>query len=93
MVDNPIAGAPAVIAASCHPVAQGWTPPLVGPRCQPGESLLRVDVRLALLFCRDTDFCLLIGIGHHLLHMRRPSSCKSSSSPGRGSWIAERVPS
>jgi hypothetical protein len=35
----------------------------------------------------------MIGIGLHLLHMWWPSSYKSSSVPGRGSWIVERVPS
>jgi hypothetical protein len=93
MADFPIAGAPATIAASCHPVMQGWMPPLVEPHRRSGESLLYFDARLGLLLCRDADFSMFIGVGLHLLCMQWPSSCKSSSLPGRGSWIAERLPS
>jgi hypothetical protein len=86
----PTVGAPAAIAASCRLVAQGQTPPLVGPHRRPDESLLRVGVRLGLLLYRDTGFCLLIRVGLRLLHMRWTSSYKSSSLPERGSWIVER---
>jgi hypothetical protein len=55
MADVSIAGAPTAVAASCHPVMQGWTPPLVGPRHWPGESLLRASVRLGLLLCYNAD--------------------------------------
>jgi hypothetical protein len=70
MVDVPVARAPTVIAARCHPVAQELTPPLVGPHHRPGESLLRVDTHLGLLLCHDISFYLLIGIGPHFLRMR-----------------------
>jgi hypothetical protein len=85
MVDVPVVGAPAAIAATCRAIAQGWMPPLVGPRRRPGESLLRAEARLGLLLCHDPDFCLLIGVELRLVRMRWPSSCKSSSMPKRGS--------
>jgi hypothetical protein len=81
------------IIASCCPVAQGRTPPIVGPRHRLGDSLLCASARLGLLLCHNVGFCLMIGIGIHLLRMRWSSSCKSSSLPGRGSWIAKRVSS
>jgi hypothetical protein len=90
---SPIAGAPIVIAASCRPVMQGQIPPLLRPHRRLGESLLHAGAPLGLLLCHDAGFCLLIGVGLHLLRMRWPSSCKSSSLPRRGSWIVERVPS
>jgi hypothetical protein len=68
-------------------------PPLVGHRHHPCESLLWAGACLGLLLCRDAGFFLLIGVGLHLLRTRSPLSCKSSSLLGRGSWIAERVPS
>jgi hypothetical protein len=93
MADVPIVGAHATIATICHPVMQGWTPPLVGPRRRPGESLLYASTRLGLLLCHDAGICLLIVLGLHLLHMQWTSSYKSSSLPRIGSWIAERVSS
>jgi hypothetical protein len=93
MVEVFVAGAPTAIVASCRPVVQGWMPPLVGPHHRPGKSLLCAGACLGLLLYRDAEFCLLIGIGLHLLCMRCPSSCKSSSFPERGSLIAKRVPS
>jgi hypothetical protein len=63
-----MAGAPAVITASHRPVEQGWMPPsLAGHHHLPSESLLYAGACLNLLLCRDTDFCLLIGIGLYLL--------------------------
>jgi hypothetical protein len=85
MADVPVVGAPTVIITSCHPVVQGWTPPLVGPQRWPGESLLCAGAHLGLLLYHDTDFCLLIGVGLRLLRMRWTSSCKRSSLLRRGS--------
>jgi hypothetical protein len=80
-------GAPAVITANCHPAEQGRMPPcLAGHRRRLGESLLCADACLGLLLCRDTE-------GLRLLRIRRPLSCMGTSLPGRGSWIAVRVPS
>jgi hypothetical protein len=93
MASIPVAGATTAITTSCHPITQGWTPPLARPHHRPGESLLLIDAHLGLLLCHDADFCLLIGVGLHLLCMRWLSSCKSSSMLRRGSWIAEMVPS
>jgi hypothetical protein len=93
MASIPVAGATTAITTSCHPITQGWTPPLARPHHRLGESLLLIDAHLGLLLCRDADFCLLIGVGLHLLCMRWLSSCKSSSMLRRGSWIAEMVPS
>jgi hypothetical protein len=46
-------GAPAVIAASRHPVEQGWTPPPVGHHRRPGGCLPYADACLSLLLCCD----------------------------------------
>jgi hypothetical protein len=71
MVNVPVVGAPVAISAHRHPVEQGWTSPsLAGHHHQPGESLLCADACLGLLLCHDIDFCLLIGIGLHLLCTR-----------------------
>jgi hypothetical protein len=43
--------------------------------------------------CHDAGLCLLIGVVLCLLQMWWSSSCKGSSLPGRGSWIAGKVPS
>jgi hypothetical protein len=94
MVNFPTVGAPTEVTANHHPTQQGRTPPsLVGHRRRLGESLLCVGAYLGLLLRRDVGFCLLIVVGLRLLHMRRPLRYKGSSLPGRGSWIAERVPS
>jgi hypothetical protein len=82
-----------MIAASRHPVEQGWMPPLVRHHHQPGGSLLCAGAFLGLLLCHDTDLCLLIGVGPRLLHMWWPSSCRHNSLLGKGSWIVERVSS
>jgi hypothetical protein len=50
MAEVPIAGAPTVIAASCHPVMQGWMPPLVRHRHRSGESLLHASLTWACFF-------------------------------------------
>jgi hypothetical protein len=47
--------------------------------------------------CHGVDLCVLIGVGLLLLQMwwpcqRWPSSCRSSSLPRRGSWIARKAP-
>jgi hypothetical protein len=68
MVDAHAVGAPTAITASCHPVAQGWAPPLVSHRRQSGEFLSYADACLGLLLCRDANLCLLIGVGTCLLH-------------------------
>jgi hypothetical protein len=81
--DVPVAGAPTVITASCRPVMQGWTPSLVEPCHRPAESLLQASVHLGMLLCHDARFCWSIGVGLHLLHMRWPSTCESSSLPVR----------
>jgi hypothetical protein len=70
MADVPIAGAPITITASCHPIVQGWMPPIVGPRHWPGESLIHAGARLGLLLCHDAAFCMLIGVELRLLRMR-----------------------
>jgi hypothetical protein len=94
MVNVPVAGALATITTNRRPTEQGRShPSLAGHHHQPGESLLCVNAHLGLLLCRDTGFCLLIGVGHCLLCMRRPLSCKGSSLLGRGRWIATKVPS
>jgi hypothetical protein len=59
MADVPVAGALIAITASCRPILQGLTPPLVGPLHRPGESLLCAGARLVLLLCRDVDFLLV----------------------------------
>jgi hypothetical protein len=86
-------GAPAVIAASCCPIGQGWTPPPVGHRHWSGGSLLYVDAYLDLLLCCGTGLCSLIVVGLCLLKMWWSSSCRGSSLPRRGSCIAGKVPS
>jgi hypothetical protein len=93
MVDVPTAGGPTAIAANRRSVMQGWTPPLVGRCCRPGESLLHVGTRLGFLLCLDASFFLLIGPWPRLLRIWWPLSCKGSSLARRGCWIAERVPS
>jgi hypothetical protein len=47
-----------VIAASCHPVIQGRTPPLVGHPHRAGESLLCTSACLGFLLCHDASFFL-----------------------------------
>jgi hypothetical protein len=69
MVDVPIVGAPATIIASYRPIAQGRAPPPVGHHHRLGESSSYADACLGLLLCHDTDLCLLIGVGPHLLRM------------------------
>jgi hypothetical protein len=57
-----------VITASHSPVKQGQTPSsLTGHRRRLGESLLCAGACLGLLLCHDVGFCLLIGVGLHLL--------------------------
>jgi hypothetical protein len=48
-------GAPAAIAASRHPVEQGWMPPPIEHRCRSGGSLHCAGDCLGLLLCRDTS--------------------------------------
>jgi hypothetical protein len=68
MVNVPVARAPTAITASRRPVEQGWMPPsLARHRRRLGESLLYVGACLGLLLYCDISFCLLIGIGLHLL--------------------------
>jgi hypothetical protein len=63
MVNVLMAVAPSAITTSRHPIEQGCMPPsLVGHRRRPGESLLCAGACLGLLLCRDTGFCLLIGV-------------------------------
>jgi hypothetical protein len=69
-----------------------------GPRHRPGEVLLCADDCLGLFLAIVLIFCYLISVGLPLLRMWwprqwRPSSCRSSSLPERGSWIAGKVPS
>jgi hypothetical protein len=71
MVNVPVAEARTMIIASRRPVEQGRTPPsLPGHHSRSGESLLSADACLGLLLYHDTSFCLLIGVGHHLLRLR-----------------------
>jgi hypothetical protein len=70
MAHAPAAEAPAMITISCRLVTQGRMPSLVEHHRRPSESLLCAVAFLVLLLCRDIDFCLLIGVGPHLLHMR-----------------------
>jgi hypothetical protein len=94
MASIPAAGAPITITANRHPIEQGQMPPSLAGHCRhSGESLLFAESRLGLLLCHDAGFCLLLGVGLCLLHMRRPLSCKGSSLLGRGSWIVVKVPS
>jgi hypothetical protein len=60
MVDVPATGALIVIVANRHTIAQGQTPPLVGHRRWPSESLLHAGACLSLLICHDANLCLLI---------------------------------
>jgi hypothetical protein len=44
-----VVGAPTMMAASCHPIKQGRTPPPIGHRHRPGGFLLCVGAYLGLL--------------------------------------------
>jgi hypothetical protein len=59
-------------------------PPLVSHHRWPGESLLHADAHQGLLLCYDA--------GPHLLRIWWSLSCTGSFLPGRGSWIAKKVP-
>jgi hypothetical protein len=68
MANVPATQALIAITASCRPIEQGWIPPsLARHRRRLGETLLCVSACLGLLLYRDISFCLLIGIGIHLL--------------------------
>jgi hypothetical protein len=69
MVDILVAAAPAVIATSCHPVEQGWTPPLVGHHHRSGGSSPCAGACLGLLLCHDVYLGFLIVVGLCLLHI------------------------
>jgi hypothetical protein len=75
--------------------------------CQPSSHRARTDASSSrasplvrwvftlcqcLLLCCDAGLYFLIGVRLRLLHMRWSSSCRGSSLPKRGSWIAEKVP-
>jgi hypothetical protein len=86
-------GAPTVIIARRRPIKQGRTPPPVGHHRRLGGSLPCVDAYLSFLLCHDAGLYFLISVGLRLLHMWWSSSCRGSSLPRRGSWIAGKVPS
>jgi hypothetical protein len=90
---HPCGGSPTTIAASCHPIKHGRMPPPVGHHHQSGGSLLYAGACLGLLLCHDVGLCSKIVVGLSLLQMQWPSSCRSSSLPRRGSWIAGEVSS
>jgi hypothetical protein len=86
------------MTANRHLAKQGRTPPPAGHHHCSGGSLLYVVTCLGLPLCHDIDLYLLIGLGPPLFWMRWsrrcwPLSCRSSSLPRSGSWIAEKVSS